>query len=175
MNFFHLVPSFCSFLPDLERIWQVASRDMWSGSFSWILMCSGWTVYSRHKRWVLWVVRLKAVRIYRGLFHRQKGKQTFLSFFLVSFYDLRLCHTGTLCWVTFSSSWYLVILCTGLIRAEEIELARPCLLWTSWIKQNEAYKVNIHQQTFPPFLLKVITQNRSFGPFSALELYLNWD
>lgn len=37
---------------------------------------------------------------------------------------------------TLSSSWYLVMRCTGLISAEEMELARPCRLWTSWWEHN---------------------------------------
>lgn len=43
-------------------------------------------------------------------------------------------HINKLSWVlvfTFSSSWYLVMRWTGLMSAEEMELARPCLLCTS--------------------------------------------
>lgn len=42
--------------------------------------------------------------------------------------------------VTLRSSWYLVILWTGLMRYEEIELARRCLCWISCIKNNNCSK-----------------------------------
>lgn len=43
-------------------------------------------------------------------------------------------HVNKPSWVpvfTLSSSWYLVMRWTGLMSAEEMELARPCLLCTS--------------------------------------------
>lgn len=55
---------------------------------------------------------------------------------LVAVHNLLLLMLAAVSIVTLSSSWYLVILCTGLMRAEEMELARPCLLWTSCTSQN---------------------------------------
>lgn len=37
---------------------------------------------------------------------------------------------------TFNSSWYLVILWTGLMRYDEMELASLCLCWISWTHTN---------------------------------------
>ncbi len=74
-------------------------------------------------------------------------------------------------WVsTFSKSWYLVILWTGLIRYDEIELASPCLRCISCEKQHKItfYCINdnknrLTQPSWPkmvfswsPFLVKLV-------------------
>ncbi len=51
---------------------------------------------------------------------------------------------------TLSSSWYLVILCTGLIRYDDIELTRPCLFWISCSKQTKIHKWTEHHSSTDP-------------------------